>query len=173
VAAETLIEPIPESDLVAPSGSSDAANEFASMVTQIVLFRSLHMRRARGQLEDPRLRARYEALVSRFVVGHETETTAATLARFRVRGPAEIVFADRRHLVHASEIVELGADGAKIVLDAPAPAPDALCWLSVHLLGADGPHAIVFIARVQWAQHGSVALAFCGTPSWDTEIHAQ
>ncbi len=152
-----------EDDLAPLTVDSDRGGHMA-LLLDVASFRILRLQQARGELDADQL-ARYQALAARFLVG-DGASTVVSLARFGVEIPAEVVFTNRRDLVHATRIVELGADGAKIHVPSPLAPPKTMGWLSVFVRGGGQNRTLVFTVSVAWTGGTTMELSLRGAPAW-------
>jgi pSer/pThr/pTyr-binding forkhead associated (FHA) protein len=153
-----------EEEPAPPPADPDRPDEFMPLLLDVASFRILRLQHARGELTGDK-RTRYEALAARFLV-RDGDSSVASLARFGVEIPAEVVFSNRRDLVHPTRISELGADGAKIVVASPLAPAQTLGWLSIHLRGASQTRTIVFVVRAEWTRGTTMEISLCGAPTW-------
>lgn len=159
------VETIVGEDDLEPMTAGADRDGFMPLLIDVASFRILRLQHARGELDADKL-ARYRDLADRFLV-RDGDSSVASLARFGVEIPAEVVFTNRRDLVHATRIAELGADGAKILVESQLAPPQTLGWLSIHVRGAaQTTRTLVFTVSVEWTGGTTMELSLCGAPMW-------
>jgi pSer/pThr/pTyr-binding forkhead associated (FHA) protein len=136
----------------------------SSLLTDIVVFRTLHVRATRGEIADPSLRVRYDQLSRNFL--KQYENGASTFIRFDVNLPGRLEFEDARADAHGVDISDIGVDGARVVMPPRVVDDYSLCWLSVPMATSLGLRAIVFTARVLSSKAKTLDVLFTGAPSW-------
>ena len=152
-----------EDDFEPLSPGSDRG-DFMALLFDVASFRILRLQQARGEL-DADQRSRYQSLADRFLVDNGA-SSLVSLARFGVEIPAEVVFTNRRDLVHETRIVELGADGVKILVPSQLAPPKTLGWLSIFVRDGEQTRTIVFTVSVEWTGGTMMELSLCGAPDW-------
>lgn len=149
---------------VGPDGKPYARN----LLADIVVFRNLRLKmvRAGGKLESE--------LVEQFreLDGHLRASPASQAAerrefiRFSCQLPGTLRLEKGDQGRFDVQVLDMAVDGARLRAQGLVPPQNALSWLSLPLIGAQGLRCIVFTARVAWSRDGECGLVFAGAPSW-------
>ena len=168
---QTMRAKIPEStqarssvSFVDPDGQAYPRN----LLADIVVFRNLRLKmvRAGGKL-DPQLVEQFRELDGHLRASPASRSSERReFIRFSCQLPGTLRLEKDDQSRLDVQVLDMAVDGARLRGDALAPPRNALSWLSLPLIGAQGLRCIVFTARVAWARDDECGLVFAGAPSW-------
>lgn len=142
-----------------------------NVLGDIVLYRNLRLRMVRSGRLDETLTSRYDQLQVALRMPpanaeEESDLDRRAFARFICDVPGKLGFDDRRGPDDAIQLLDVAIDGARITAPSTDVQTNALCWLSLPLIGPQGLRTVVFTSRVVWVRPDELGIVFSGAPSW-------
>lgn len=139
------------------------------LLSDVILYRNLRLRHARGDAIPPQVKATFVALEKRLqapALERDDPNRSREFARFAVSFPAHLRFGKNEDTGFPVEVRDFGVGGCKVHGPGLLLDLDELTWLAIDLVSQHGPRTIVFTARVVWSQAGEMGLVFSGAPGW-------
>ena len=137
------------------------------VIGDIAEYRALRTRVLRGEPQSAEQASTFRALEERMRPGGASFPSSGgirTYHRFSCRIEGSLRMFTGEEL--ASDVVEIGVDGAEIEVGTHSIMVDTLVWLAVERSRGGRTPTLVFPARVIWVRGGNLGVSFAGAPGW-------
>lgn len=133
------------------------------LIADIARYRTLRTRRFRDTDTSDVERAMFDRLEERMRPA-ESGRERRSYNRFRCEIRCTVRTTSRREI--EGTLVDMGVDGAKIVVADRELQADSLVWIALPRRHSGHVRTLVFSARIAWSGSSSIGVAFSGAPGW-------